>query len=98
MDEANTELRHKLSQQARDVVLGKQKWKPTWTQLDSDKKVMSGIADVVPRIPVIKEPKARTRRTLLPVRTKDKELTSPEIDLASLPPAEAPPSGKDLNA
>ncbi|KPI36004.1 54S ribosomal protein L23, mitochondrial [Cyphellophora attinorum] len=101
MDVANTELRHKLSQQARDVVLGKQKWKPTWTQLDSDKKVMQGIADVVPRIPVIKEPKGRRRaaRELVPLPDRTKLGGGGKgVDLASLPPAESPSQGKNLNA
>lgn len=42
-----------VAQQARDVLAGKQTWKPTWTQLDADTKVLKGIADVMPKVPEV---------------------------------------------
>ncbi|RMZ79127.1 hypothetical protein DV738_g3427, partial [Chaetothyriales sp. CBS 135597] len=46
----NADLRHRraISQQARDLVNGGRVWRSTWMQLPAQRRVLEGVADVVP--------------------------------------------------
>lgn len=41
----NPEHRHVIARQAMELLKGKRSWKPTWTQVPWDKRVMEGLVE-----------------------------------------------------